>query len=263
MGVVNITPDSFYDGGRYLDPDKAVEHALALADQGADILDLGGESSRPGAKPVCAAEEIDRVLPVLEALRPRFSGMISVDTYKAPVAEAVLEGGADIINDISAFRFDPQLPQVVARWQAGVVLMHSRGTPETMQTLPPSPDILAEIQSTLQEALETARQSQIGRDRILLDPGIGFGKTAEQNLQIVNRLSALEAFHLPLLVGTSRKSFIGRILNQPPEERLLGSLASSGAAVLRGACVLRVHDVRETRQVTDVIDAILAERFLG
>lgn len=262
MAVVNVTPDSFWDGRRFLEPAAAADHALALVEAGADIVDLGGESTRPGARPVSAAEELDRVLPALEALRKRCAALISVDTYKSQVAEAVLRSGADIINDVSAFRFDPNMPAVVSRWGAGVVLMHLRGEPATMHQLPPSPDILVEIKSDLKNALQVSYKHQIRSDRILLDPGIGFGKTAEENLQILNRLSFLNLFQLPILVGTSRKSFLGKILKAPAEDRIFGTAASVAIAILRGAHVIRVHDVKEMRQVAEVSDAILSERLL-
>lgn len=262
MGVVNVTPDSFFEGGKYGDRSQAVERCLEWAAKGAHIIDLGGESSRPGAQPLSSQEELDRVLPVLEEIRGRVSALISVDTYKSSVARRVLQAGADIINDISAFRLDPRMPGVITEWGAGVVLMHMRGTPQDMQQLPPSPDILAEIESDLQRALDTASEHRIPRDRIVLDPGIGFGKTFEDNLKILNQLSFLSVFQLPILVGTSRKSFLGKILDLPVERRLLGTAASVAVAIVKGAHLVRVHDVEEMLQVVKVTDTILAEEGL-
>jgi dihydropteroate synthase len=259
MGVVNVTPDSFSDGGQYLESNCAIEHCLRLVEEGADLIDLGAESSRPGAQPVELQEELDRLLPVLEKVRDATSVLISVDTYKAAVAESVLRCGADVINDIGAFRLDPPMAEVVSRWKAGVILMHMRGTPAVMHTLPPSQNILNEVRDDLQVAVNKAYKSNIQRDRIILDPGIGFGKNAEESLQLVNRLSILEDLKLPILVGTSRKSFIGAVLNRPVGERLLGTAASVVAAILRGAHVLRVHDVSQLREVSKMADAILAE----
>ena len=259
MGVVNITPDSFYDGGKFLATDRAVGQGLALVEQGADLIDLGGESSRPGAEPVSVREELRRVLPVLTAIRPQVSVPISVDTTKSEVAEKALQAGADIINDISAFRFDPKLPRVVAKWEAGIILMHMRGTPREMQKLPPSDDILSEIRQDLRDAIETAFQHDIPSDNIAIDPGIGFGKTLEDNLRILNRLGFLESFDLPILIGASRKSFLGAILQFPTQGRLLGTLASVAIAIARGAHMVRVHDIAEVLKVVRVTDSILAE----
>jgi dihydropteroate synthase len=259
MGIVNLTPDSFSDGGRYQDASAASDYSLQLVEQGIDILDLGGESSRPGSSPISAQEERDRVLPVLESIRPKTSVMISVDTWKAPVARQALEAGADIINDISALRFDPGRAEVVACFQAGVVLMHMRGTPKTMQVIPPSPDILSEVVKDLQVSVNQAHEWHIPRGRILLDPGIGFGKTVKDNLVLMNRLPELARLNLPILVGPSRKGWIGAILDRPVDDRVLGTAGACACCMMRGAHVLRVHDVEEIRQVTDVVDAILAE----
>lgn len=259
FAVINVTPDSFYDGGRYDSPGASVEHALRLVEQGADVLDIGGESSRPGAQPVSAQVEIDRVLPVVEGIRRHSDIPLSIDTTKLEVARACLAAGADLINDISAFRFEPELAVEIGRTGAAVILMHSRGTPQTMQQLPPSPDILGDIAMTLAAAVALAFQSGISRDRILVDPGVGFGKTAQDNLKILQRLSFLNRFDLPVLVGTSRKSFIGKILDLPLEERLWGTAATVAAAVLGGAHAVRVHDVAENRQVCRIVDAILEQ----
>jgi dihydropteroate synthase len=259
MGVVNVTPDSFYDGGRFLKPSHAIERCLELAENGADILDLGGESSRPGAEPIPCEEELKRILPVLAEVRQVVSLPISIDTYKSQVAEAAFKEGADIVNDISAFRFDPELPGIISQWGAGVVLMHMRGTPETMQDIAVSEDIMGEVQTDLQAAVATAAESGISRQQILIDPGIGFGKTLEDNCRILNRIRDLDSLDLPIVVGTSRKSFLGKILNLPAQERLWGSAASVAASIMRGAHIVRVHDVEEMKQVAQITDAVLAE----
>ena len=258
-GVVNITPDSFYDGGRYLESQQAVERALELAEQGADLIDLGAESTRPGARPTPMDEELRRLIPVVEALRPQLDIPLMVDTYKSSVAQAVLEAGADAVNDVSAFRMDTEMPRIIAQAGAGTVLMHMRGNPRVMQKIPPSPDIWREIELYFEETLARADKAEIARDRIVLDPGIGFGKTVADNLAILNRLPRLGKFRLPVLVGTSRKSFIGKILGLEADERLWGTAGSVAAAALRGAHILRVHDVLEMKQVLAIVDSIAAE----
>jgi len=262
MGVVNITPDSFFDGGHCFERSKAVECCLQLVESGADIIDLGGESSRPGAEPISVQEELERVLPVLQEVRKQVSILISVDTYKSTVALEALKEGADIVNDISAFRLDPEMPQVVKDWDAAVVLMHMRGTPQVMQEIPPSQDILEEVQTDLQVAVSKAFENGIAEESIIIDPGIGFGKTVEDNCKILNRLSFLETFDLPVLVGTSRKSFLGSILDIPAQERIWGSAASVAIAIMRGAHIVRLHDVAEMSQVAQITDAILAGSLL-
>ena len=262
MGVVNITPDSFSDGGQFLEREKAVEQCLRLVESGAHMLDLGGESSRPGAGAVLEEVELERIMPVLQEVRQKVSVPISIDTYKAEVARQVLSEGADAINDISAFRFDAKMPAVVKEWDAGIILMHMRGTPKEMQQLPPSLNILQDIRSDLQVAISKAFQHGVERERIMIDPGIGFGKTVEDNCQILNQLSFLEPLQLPILVGSSRKNFLGRILNRPEGQRSWGSAASVAAAIMRGAHVVRVHDVEEMEQVARVTDSILSESVL-
>ena len=259
MGVVNVTPDSFSDGGWFETPEAALRQALKLIKEGADLLDVGGESSRPGAEPVAAATELARILPVVRGIRERSEIPISVDTYKASVASAVIEAGVEIINDISAFRFDADLPRIVSETGAGVILMHMRGTPRTMQQMSPSPDILAEIRKDLGEAVDRATGAGVQGDRILLDPGIGFGKTVQDNLKILNQLSFLHRLGFPLLLGTSRKSFIGKVLETEVSQHVFGTAASVAASVIKGAHIVRVHDVREMRQVVDVADAIMEE----
>lgn len=259
MGVVNVTPDSFSDGGRYFSTREAIDRCLQIVDEGADLIDIGGESTRPGSGPVSAEEELERILPVIEAVRPLVPVMISVDTYKSRVAEEALKAGADVINDISSFRFDPGITEVVAQSEAGVIVMHCRGTPATMHQLPPSADIIRDVCEGLQIAVNTAYKSGIDRDRIVVDPGIGFGKNAVENLQILNRLRFLGEMGLPLLVGPSRKRFIESVLGLPVDQRLVGTVASAVVAVLNGVHMLRVHDVAEVYQATQVTDAILSE----
>jgi len=258
MGVLNITPDSFYDGGRFFDQEKAIERALELASQGIDILDLGGESSRPGSEPVSVEEELRRVLPVIKAIRPRLKCLLSIDTYKAAVARAALEEGVDIVNDITALRGDPEMSRVVAESQAGLILMHMKGTPKTMQLNPFYQDVISEISSFFQERMAAARDSGIKSDQIILDPGIGFGKRLEDNLRLINELDSFLFLGRPLLVGLSRKSFIGQILNLPPEERLEGTIASAIISLMRGASILRVHDPQAVGRAVRVAEAILA-----
>ena len=261
MAVVNVTPDSFSDGGRFLSPERAVEHGLRLVEAGADILDIGAESTRPGAIPVSEGEELERILPVLEGLRRETAIPVSVDTYKARIAEEALRLGADMVNDISALRFDARMAAVAAEFRAGVVLMQMRGTPASMHRLSPSRDILSEVRRDLQVAVDKATSAGIARDRMLLDPGIGFGKNAAENLVLLNRLTELAGLNLPILVGPSRKSFIGGILGRPVQDRLLGTAAASAVCILRGSHLLRVHDVGEIGQVARVVDAILAEQI--
>ncbi len=259
MGIINVTPDSFSDGGRFLDADRAIARGLELIEEGADILDIGGESSRPGAEPVPADVEMARIGPVLTGLRPRTDAILSVDTYKASVADQALRLGADMVNDISAFRLDQAMPEVVARYRAGVALMHMRGTPGTMQSLPPSPEILAEVRRDLTTALSVAAQAGIGSDHIIVDPGIGFGKTADDNLKLINCLMLLHELGYPVLVGPSRKSFLGKITGAGPGERTAATAVVSAIASLRGAQIVRVHDVKQVREALLVADAIRGE----
>jgi dihydropteroate synthase len=260
MGVLNVTPDSFSDGGAFLNPDAAADRALAMEREGADIIDIGGESSRPGAEPVPLEEELRRVLPVLERLRGRLRIPISIDTTKAEVAEAALQAGAEIVNDISALRFDPRMGEVVARSGAGLVLMHMRGTPKTMQQDPTYADVVAEVRDFLAQRVEHAVSLGIDRELIAIDPGIGFGKTVEHNLELLRRLPELCELGHPVLVGPSRKSFIGAVLDLPVEERLEGTLAACAVAVVRGADIVRVHDVRAVRRAVDLAVRLRRER---
>ena len=256
MGILNLTPDSFYDGGRRLDPAKAIADGVAMASGGADIIDIGGESTRPGARPVSEDEELGRVLPVVSGLRREVGVPISIDTYKSKIAGAALEAGADIVNDISALRFDPAMTSLVAAEKVPVVLMHMQGTPRTMQVEPQYDDVAREVRDFLAMQLYDAMDAGIAPEAIILDPGIGFGKTLEHNLQLLRGLPMIAALAQPLLVGVSRKTFIGKILKLDPDERLEGSLAAAVAAVLGGANILRVHDVPETCKAMQVADAI-------
>ena len=258
MGIVNVTPDSFSDGGMYFDVQKAVDRALELAFEGADIVDIGGESTRPGSRPVPEAEEIGRVIPVIRALRKKTTVLISIDTTKAAVARAALDVGADMVNDTSAFRFDPAMPGVVARSGAAAVLMHMRGTPATMQDSPRYDDLIGEIGAFLGERIGVAEAAGIPRERVIVDPGIGFGKTFEHNVEILRRQEEFHGLGRPLLLGFSRKAFLGHILDRPPGERLEGTIAAAVLSVERGAHILRVHDVGPVARAVRSAEAILA-----
>jgi dihydropteroate synthase len=256
MGVVNVTPDSFSDGGLFLDPEAAIAHGLELAEGGAEILDVGGESTRPGADPVGEEEELRRVVPVIRGLAGS-QVRISVDTSKAAVAAAALDAGAEIVNDVTALRGDPEMGALCAERGATVVLMHMLGEPRTMQEDPRYDDVVAEVKAFLAERIEVALAADIDRERIWLDPGIGFGKTAAHNMELLRRLGELRELGRPLVVGTSRKSFIGKVDGSPADQRLGGTIASSVFAAAEGADVLRVHDVAEVRQALTVATAIL------
>ena len=259
MGVLNVTPDSFSDGGQFLTIDNALAHAEQMIAEGADIIDVGGESTRPGGEPVSIDEEIERVVPVIKALVRTSDTPISVDTTKSEVARAALDAGAAIVNDISALRFDFYVADAVARAGAGLVLMHSRGTPATMHRLPPVADIMDEVTSSLRASVHMAERRGVKRESIVIDPGIGFGKSQEQNLELIAKLDQLIAAfpEYPLLIGTSRKSFIGRILGDaPPEDRLHGSMATVTTAILKGAHIVRVHDVKAAADTIRVTDSI-------
>jgi dihydropteroate synthase len=263
VGVVNVTPDSFFNGGLYFEPARAIERALALAAEGADIIDIGGESSRPGSNPIPAKEEKKRILPVVEVLKQKNDVLISVDTTKAEVAEAALAAGADIINDISAGRFDPRMLPVAARSGAGLILMHMKGTPRTMQIAPHYEDVVGEVKAFLRERLEAAEACGVPRESVLLDPGIGFGKKLEHNLVLLNNLGALADLERPLLVGISRKSFIGKILKLEAPDRLEGTIAAAVVSILHGASLLRVHDLQAVKRAVAVAEAILSQGAAG
>jgi dihydropteroate synthase len=256
MGIINVTPDSFFDGGRRFEAAAAVADGVAMIASGADILDVGGESTRPGAAPVSEEEEMARVLPVVRGLRARIGAPISIDTYKASVARAALEEGADIVNDISALRFDPGMAALVAAEKVPLILMHMQGTPRTMQQDPQYRDVVREVRDFLAAQLYAALEAGVAQEAVIVDPGIGFGKTVEHNLELLRGLPALAALGQPLLVGASRKTFIGKILGAEPADRLEGSLAAAVAAVLGGANILRVHDVAETVKAARIADAL-------
>jgi dihydropteroate synthase len=255
MGVLNVTPDSFSDGGRYLKPEDAVRRAVEMAEQGADMIDIGGESSRPGAKSISEKEEICRVIPVIRSIKKSTPITLSVDTHKSGVARRALEEGASIINDITALG-DPEMAGVIAEFDAGVVLMHMKGTPEVMQDDPCYRDVVGEVIEYLRAAVEKAQDAGISPDKIIVDPGIGFGKKLEHNLAIIESLSRLKELEKPILVGTSRKFFIGELTGKDVAGRIFGTAASVAASVMNGADIVRVHDVGSTRDVIRVVDAI-------
>ncbi len=257
MGALNVTPDSFSDGGAYLDVNTAIAHAKTMVAEGATMIDIGGESSRPGAEPVPADVELDRVLPVIRALiSEQLDVLLSIDTTKAVVAQHALEVGAHIINDITALRGDTAMAQVAAEMEAGVILMHMKGTPRTMQRAPQYKDVVKEVYEALGNWINNATQNGIDPNRVIIDPGIGFGKTIKQNLQILKCLDVFKRLNKPILLGTSRKSFIGNLLNLPVTERVEGTLATVCWAIAHGADIVRVHDVKATvraAQMTDIL----------
>lgn len=260
MGVVNVTPDSFSDGGRFLTFDHAVAHAMQLLDQGADIVDVGGESTRPGKKaPVAAEEEVRRVIPVIESIkRERPSAVVSVDTYKASVAKAACGAGAEIVNDVSGFLWDPSMASTCAELECGVVLMHMRGLPETWRTLEKLEDPTTLVKDELELAVHKAEEEGIARERIVIDPGFGFGKNYEENYPLLDKLEQLAALGFPIMAGTSRKSFVGRASGKegPAADRVAGSLAAMVISIMKGAHIVRVHDVKESVEAARVADAV-------
>jgi dihydropteroate synthase len=258
MGVLNVTPDSFSDGGSYATGERALERGLSLFEAGADILDIGGESTRPGAAVVPAEEERRRVVPVIAALRAHGAGPISVDTTKAEVAAAALDAGADIVNDVSGFRFDPRLATLVASRGVPAVLMHLRGDFGTMHRAPAYDDVMGEVRTELGAALRDAGEKGVAEEQVIVDPGIGFAKDAGHSLEVVRRLPELRALGRPILAGPSRKSFLGKILGVEAKERLMGTAAAVAACILGGAHIVRIHDVRELMDVVRVSDAVLA-----
>ncbi|NQZ55932.1 MAG: dihydropteroate synthase [Lentisphaeraceae bacterium] len=258
MAVLNCTPDSFSDGGENLAVEKAVANALVMIEQGAGLIDIGGESTRPGALPVDEQEELRRVVPVIKALRQKSSIPISIDTTKATVAREALAAGADIINDISAFNRDPEMKQVALETGAGCMLMHMRGTPQTMQQFLEYNDVVSDVKAELNETIQKLLDFGIQRQAIMVDPGIGFSKNVEQNLELIQRLDEFLDMGFPILLGTSRKSFIGKVLQKTePQERVWGTAASIAIGICKGASVVRVHDIAEMKDVVDVCDAIL------
>lgn len=279
MGVVNVTPDSFSDGGLYYDRDRAVEHALRLLEDGADIIDVGGESTRPGAKvtsasyaeaagtarqPVSEQEELERVLPVISSLKQkRPQAVISVDTYKANVARAAVEAGAEIVNDVSGFRWDAQMPKTLAALKCGAVLVHMRGRPDEWRRLPPVPDVVTLVKRELREWADVALMAGVKRERLVLDPGFGFGKSFQENYPLLRRFEEFHQLHYPLLVGVSRKSFIGRALSRngadaPAEARSYGTVATETVVILKGAHIVRTHDVRACADAVKIADIVVS-----
>ncbi len=264
MGILNVTPDSFSDGGLYYDVNSAVDHAKKMIADGADLIDIGGESTRPGAKPISIKEEITRVIPVIEQLNNETSVPLSIDTSKAIVAEQAIKSGASMVNDITALRADPKLVEIISRYDVNVSLMHMKGSPSTMQKNPTYENIINEIKEFLQERIDFAVDHGIPKQHIMIDPGIGFGKRTgkgiEDNCSILHHLQEFKELHCPILIGASRKRFIGNISHEQlplsPSDRLEGSLAAACAAVLKGAAIVRVHDVKETRRCLDIIDCI-------
>ncbi len=263
MGILNVTPDSFYDGGKFFESELALEKAKNLIKEGADILDIGGESARPGSQRISVEEEKKRVLPVIETIRRENKEIIiSIDTYKSEVAKEAVRSGADIINDISGGMFDPDILTVAAENEAYYVIMHINGTPDTMQNNPcySEKGVVNDIIEYFYKRIKVAESYGIKREKIIIDPGIGFGKTLEHNIEILSNLDKFKQFKLPLLIGTSRKSMIGKILNKPVEERLYGTLATVALSILKGANIVRVHDVAETKDVVQVIDTIIKKQ---
>ncbi|MGD0037938.1 MAG: dihydropteroate synthase [Bacteroidota bacterium] len=260
MGILNVTPDSFSDGGRYLDIEQAIKHGQKLAEDGADFIDIGGESTRPGSESVSIEEEIRRVIPVIESLAKINSIPISIDTCKSDVAEAALQIGAVIVNDISAMTFDAKMASVVAKYQASVVLMHIKGTPKNMQMNPNYDNVTEEVRKFLRERIEAAMKA--GITQIMIDPGIGFGKKFEHNIQLLKELKTFTSLGYPLLIGVSKKSFLGVILNLPPNERVEGTAAAVTASILNGTNIIRVHDVKEMKRVAMVSDALKSTNLL-
>lgn len=254
MGILNVTPDSFSDGGKYLNNSKAIDHALRMIDEGADFIDVGGESTRPGSESVSVEEELNRVIPVIERFSKAPNISISIDTTKSAVAEKALQSGAVIVNDISSFHFDQRMPEVVAKYNASVVLMHTKDKPKTMQQNPEYKDLISEIKSYLSEAIKISIEN--GIKQIIIDPGIGFGKKLEHNIEIFKRLKEFQEFGYPVLVGPSRKSFIGTILDLPADERLEGTAAAVAVSIINGANIIRVHDVKEMKRVAKIVDTL-------
>jgi len=263
MGILNVTPDSFSDGGRFFDADDALKQGIALAEDGADIIDIGGESTRPGAEPVDAGEEISRVVPVIEALRERIETPISIDSTKAEVAAAALDAGADIVNDVSAGRFDTEMVGFVAARAVPVVLMHMLGEPRTMQEVPAYDDVVEDVAAFLASRAAAALDVGVARNKIIVDPGFGFGKTREHNLELLRNLRRFTELGYPVLAGTSRKSFIGTTLDLPVGERLEGTAATVALAVAAGASIVRVHDVGPMRRVASMVEAVLRATSSG
>jgi len=262
MGILNVTPDSFSDAGLFFDESAAVKRAFQIVEEGADIIDIGGESTRPGSEPLPLEEELRRTIPVIETLAKEISVPISIDTYKAAVAKRALDAGASLVNDISGLRFDPEMPAVVSEYKVPVVIMHIKGSPKNMQKNPVYEALIPEVLDYLREGIATAERAGVSQDRIVIDPGIGFGKTFEQNLEIIHNLNIFTLLEKPVLIGPSRKAFIGKILGDAaPGERIEGTAAALAIAIMNGANIVRVHDVKEMRKVAKVADAVKRMRI--
>jgi dihydropteroate synthase len=263
MGVLNVTPDSFSDGGLFLNKEKAVAHAFRLAEEGADIIDIGGESTRPGSEAVSLQEEIRRTIPVIEVISKRLNIPLSIDTYKAEVAKHAIDAGASIVNDISGLRFDPEMPETVAKAGVPVIIMHIKGKPKDMQQNPFYEALIPEIMDYLRTSIRIAEEAGIAEDKIIIDPGIGFGKTYEHNLEIIKNLQEFTMLGKPVAIGVSRKAFIGKILgNAAPSERLEGTAAAVAISIFNGANIVRVHDVKEMVKVVKIADSIKTGRII-
>ena len=257
MGIVNVTPDSFSDGGQYFSTDSAVNHAMSLINDGADILDIGGESTRPGATPLYVDDEVNRILPVIKSIRQKdLVVLISIDTTKSVVAKLAVEAGADIVNDISGFTLDKRMPAIVAELDVPVILMHMKGTPKNMQNDPAYADLIGEISSFFLTQINVAKSADVSSEKIILDPGIGFGKTIAHNFVLIQKLKEFCDLGYPVLIGPSRKAFIGAILDLPPNDRIEGTAAAVSACILNGARIVRVHDVKEMKRVVTITEKI-------
>jgi len=262
MGILNVTPDSFSDGGLYFDKSSAIERAYQIVEEGADIIDIGGESTRPGSEPISIKEELKRTIPVIEAISKKIKVPISIDTYKSEVAKVALDAGASMVNDISGLRFDPKMPDVVSEFKVPVVIMHIKGKPQDMQQNPVYDALIPEIIDYFRVGMKTAISAGVSKDKIIIDPGMGFGKTFDHNLEIINNLREFTFFEKPILVGPSRKAFIGKILGDAPAtERLEGTAAAVSISIINGANVVRVHDVKEMVKVAKVADAVKREKI--
>ena len=259
MGILNVTPDSFSDGGQFNSAQEAVDHALKMINDGVDIIDIGGESTRPGAKPVPLKEELKRIKPVIKAIRQQTDCLISIDTYKASVAEVALDLGADIINDISSLSYDKNMANLVSTRKVPIILMHMQGTPQNMQLDPSYNNLINDLIFFFKTKIEIANKAGVLNNMIILDPGIGFGKQMEDNFEIIRELKQIKAMGYPILLGPSRKSFIGEVLNLPVEERLEGTMASITVGIINGANIVRVHDVIETKRTISIVEKLLSE----
>jgi dihydropteroate synthase len=259
MGILNVTPDSFSDGGEFYQPEQAIERGIQMAEEGADIIDIGAESTRPGAEPISTEEELQRLVPVLEGLLKKVAVPISIDTYKSSVAETALKAGAHIMNDISGLRFDLQMKDVVAKYRVPVVIMHIKGEPRNMQQNPYYDDLIGEIYGYFDESIRIAEGAGIKRENIIIDPGIGFGKRLMNNYEILRRLYEFQGLGCPILIGPSRKSFIGKVLDLPPDQRLEGTIAAVAIGIQNGAHIVRVHDVKEISRACRIIDLLVGK----